>query len=286
MTLKTFSSMKSFFKENLKFGLFFNNNLVEIMLIDISNIETWLDKMDYFEFSKLLGVNHNPLSITLGYQSEDVGGKFNRIRITPIDVKHWKYKETKKFFPSETTDIRQIDLVKDIDDIIKLRFIHSFAEVQLECKQFETNELPPVEIKPILNFNETWVTLSAPNKKLIKPLEWLEILKQRQFDVSFRLYGGEPKDVNLVPEDYTGYFISKNDRINENLTGIFISAAKSTSNSMYNIFECQDSKSYDLWIELIDIFSEIENSEIMIGDVIINNKIWKNQFANQYKRRL
>jgi hypothetical protein len=114
----------------------------------------------------------------------------------------------------------------------------------------------------------------------------LKILKERQFDVSFRLYGGEPKDVNLVPEDYTGYFLAKNDRIKENVTGIFISAAKSASNSMYNIFECQDSKSYDLWIELIDVFSEIENSEIMIGDVLINKYIWKNQLAKQYKIRL
>ena len=107
------------------------------MIIDNNNIETWLDEMDYFEFSKLLGVNHNPLSITLGYPSEDIIGNYNRIRITPTDVKNWKYKETKKFFPSETTDIRQIDLVKGIDNIINLRFKHSFAEVHLECKQFE-----------------------------------------------------------------------------------------------------------------------------------------------------
>lgn len=256
------------------------------MIIDKDNIETWLDEMDYFEFSKLLGVNHNPLSITLGYPSEDTGGKYNRIKITPIVVKNWKYKETKKFFPSENTDIRQIDLVKSIDNNIELRFIHSFTVVQLECKKFETEELIPVEIKPKLNFNETRVTLAAPTKELIKPSEWMEILKGRQFNVSFRLYGGEPKDVNLIPEDYTGYFISKNDRIKENLTGIFVSAAKSANNSMYNIFECQDSKSYDLWIELIDIFSEIENSEIMIADVIINKKIWKNQFLNQYKSGL
>lgn len=97
--------------------------------------------MDYFEFSKLLVVNNNPLTIILGYPSEEIIGKYNRIRISPIDVKKWKYKEIKKFFPSETTDIRQIDLVKEIDNIIKLRFIHSFAEVQLECKQFETEEL-------------------------------------------------------------------------------------------------------------------------------------------------
>jgi hypothetical protein len=256
------------------------------MIIDNNNIESWLDEMDYFEFSKLLGVKHNPLSITLGYPSEDIIGKYNRIRITPIDVKKWKYKETKKFFPSEKTDIRQIDLVKGIDNIINLRFIHSFAEIHLECKLFETEELSPIEIKPKLNFNETWVTLSAPFKKLIKPSEWVEILKQRQFDISFRLYGGEPRDVNLVPEDYTGYFLSKNDRIRENLSGIFISAAKSSSNSMYCIFECQDAKSYDLWIELIDVFSEIENSEIMIGDVIINKISWKNQYANQFKSRL
>lgn len=256
------------------------------MRIDSNNIETWLNEMDYFEFSKLLVVNNNPLTIILGYPSEEIIGKYNRIRISPIDVKKWKYKETKKFFPSETTDIRQIDLVKEIDNIIKLRFIHSFAEVQLECKQFETEELSPIEIKPKLNFNETWVTLSAPNKNLIKPTEWLKILKERHFDVSFRLYGGEPKDDNLVPEDYTGYFLAKNDRIKESLTGIFISAAKSSNNSMYNILECQDSKSYDLWIELIDVFSEIENSEIMIGDVIINKMIWKSQLVNQYKTRL
>lgn len=256
------------------------------MRIDNKNIETWLTKMDYFEFSKLLGVNNNPLTIILGYPSEDIIGKYNRIRIRPIDVKKWKYKETKKFFPSETTDIRQIDLVKEIDNIINLRFVHSFAEVQLECKEFETEELSPIEIKPKLNFNETWVTLSAPNNNLIKPTEWLKILKERQFDVSFRLYGGEPKDVNSVSEDYTGYFLSKNDRIKECLTGIFISAAKSSSNSMYCIFECQDANSYDLWIELIDVFSEIENSQIMIGDVIINKKSWKNQFANHFKARL
>lgn len=256
------------------------------MIINNNNIETWLNEMDYFEFSKLLGVIHNPLSITLGYPSEDILGKYNRIRITPTDVKNWKYKETKKFFPSETTDLRQIDLVKGGDNLINLHFIHSFAEVQLECKQFGIEELDPIEIKPKLNFNETWVTLSAPSKKLIKPAEWVGILKQRQFDISFRLFGGEPKDVNLVPEDYTGYFLSKNDRIKENLSGIFISAAKSSSNSMYIIFECQDNKSYDLWIEIIDFFSEIENSEIMIGDVVINKKSWKNQFLNQYKSRL
>ena len=256
------------------------------MIIDNNNIETWLDEMDYFEFSKLLGVNHNPLSITLGYPSEDIIGNYNRIRITPTDVKNWKYKETKKFFPSERTDLRQIDLVKEVDNIINLRFIHSFAEVRLECKQFETEELNPIEIKPKLNFNETWVTLSAPPQNLITPSEWVEILKERKFDTSFRLYGGEPKDVTRILGDYTGYCIAKNCRIKENLTGIFISAAKSNNEGMYYIFECQDGESYDLWIELIDIFSEIENSTIMIGSVTFNNKLWKNQFLNQYKIRL
>lgn len=255
------------------------------MIVNKKNIETWLEEMDYFEFSRLLEINHNPLSITLGYLSDEVN-IYNRVRITPTEVKNWKYKETKKFFPSETTEIRQIELDKGIDDIFKLRLIHSFTEIQLECEQFETEEITPIEIKSKLNFNETWVTLTAPPQKLIKPEEWLEILKQRQFDVSFRFYGGEPKDVKLIVEDYTGFCISKNNRIRENPTGIFISAAKSTSDSMYYIFECQDSKSYDLWIELIDIFSEIENSRIMIGSVIFNKKVWKNQFVNQYKRRL
>jgi hypothetical protein len=57
------------------------------MRIDSNNIENWLNEMDYFEFSKLLGVTNNPLTIILGYPSEDIIGKYNRIRISPIEVK-------------------------------------------------------------------------------------------------------------------------------------------------------------------------------------------------------
>ena len=256
------------------------------MHIDINNIKAWMLEMDYFEFSKLLELEHNPLTITLGFHSDHSYEVYNRIRITPINVKHWIYPKTKKFFPSEATDIRQIDLLEDEGNIIKLRFIHSFSEIYLECQAIKIDDLMPIEIKPKLKFNETRVSLSTPNKKLFRPVEWLYFLKQRNFDASFRIYGGEPKDIESIPEDYTGYCISKNNRIKENLSGIFISIAKSSDNSSDIIFECQDPESYDLWIELIDIFSEIENSNIMIGDVQINNGQWKKQLYRQYKKGL
>ena len=255
-------------------------------MVNKKNIESWLEEKDYFEFSKLLEIDENPLSITLGYMSDNEVNKYNRVKILPVEVKEWKYNKSKMFFPSESTDIRNVEFDTSSTNSINLKFIHSFAEILLKCKQFETEELSAIEIRPKLNFNETWVTLSAPPQQLVTPSQWLKNLKERKFDASFRMYGGEPKEVHSIAENYTGYCISKNDRINENPVGVFVSAAKSTIESMYLILQCQDNKSYDLWIELIDIFSEIENSKISIGDISFNKKIWKSQYLNQYKERL
>lgn len=253
---------------------------------NIENIETWLEEMDYFEFSKLLEIQENPLSITLGFMHENDINLYNRIIIKPKEITNWQYNKSKKFFPSESTEIRQVELIDNPSSNINIKFVHSYSEIILECKSFEVENISPIKIKPKLRFNESWVTLSAPPQIAIKPIFWLKELKKRSINAVFRMYGDVAKDIKNIPEDYTGYCIAKHDRLNDNPTGIFISASKSNSESMYVILQCQDEESYDLWIELIDVFSELDKSTISIGDVNFNQTTWRNNYKNEYQKRL
>lgn len=120
---------------------------------------------------------------------------------------------------------------------------------------------------------------------MIKPQYWLENLTIRKFNASFRMFGDKAKSPEQISDNYTGYCIAKNDRLEEHPTGIFISACKVNDESMYLILECQDAKSYDLWIELIDIFSEISGASIQLGEVILNKTLWKNRIKREYLKK-
>lgn len=197
------------------------------------NIKSWLEEMDYFEFSILLEVEEDPLSITLGYSHQDDIKLYNRVKLIPKNIENWTFNKSKKFFPSATTEIRHVELLDNSSSNIHLKLVHSFNEVILECQATEFEELTPIAITPKLRFNETWVTLSLPPQQSIEPKYWLETLSDKKIQASFRLYGGEAKEIDKIATNYTGYSIAKDDRLKHNPTGIFVSASKTTTESTY-----------------------------------------------------
>ena len=243
------------------------------------DFQKWLADKDHLEYSILLEIQDRPLKITLGVQPDDLieEGQLERFVLTPLNVSSWTFEPT-------NTEIRLVE-INTSNPLIELTFFQSMTSFQLVCEQIEVKKISCIQKSRSLNFNETSVTLSLPPQPLISPHFWLKKLEALNMDCCFRYFGGEAINLKKIKEDYSGYFLIRRSRIKESPRGVFISTSKSNSDSMFLILDCQDPKSYELWIKMITIVSYLKNAQIMIDEQIMDGEFWRQNMEKEYKKK-
>lgn len=248
----------------------------------------WMEEMDYLQSARLVAVHDNPLEIRIAYPFYDgmvVDGVdvYRQFILRPQATTKWTYKPTKRFFASPNTEINMAEL-HESSPKIDLIFFHDIKDVRLICESIEIEEVEPIPIESGLTYNETSVGLSASLPAVLSPAFWLEEITARDIEACFRYYGGEELSLDKIPEDYSGYFLARKSRLSASHTGIFIGMSAPRNGRIYVGLECHDAPSYDLWVNLISIFSKLPDASVSIGKITMSGKEWVEKYEPRYRR--
>lgn len=213
--------------------------------------------------------------ITVGYQVEGnyVAGEPKTIKefdLKPKGINSWTYLNS-EFKPSYDWCIEGLDLV---ENDFGIRF-ETPSVFDLTCKSIEISE--PREIKTYTKpwLSEKEIFISVLIDSIPKPGFWINSFAKYSVNIGFRVYGDKIKELDKIPyPDYSGYFIQRLDRTNENERGIFINSISSKEKDLKMSFELDNSELKAEWNILYKIISNFKGLVVHSGNVSFNQKEW------------
>ena len=248
------------------------------MIIDNRNeLQDWLDLNDWFEdgYISMINSDSSNIEITLGLQTSGtyVAGEPKTLKefiIKPHGIKTWTYDKS-KFTPGYDWCIVNVAL---LDNGFGLKF-DTPSIFELTCDTIEISEPKIIETitKPWISEREFFV--AANRGEIPKPQYWIDSLKGKGFDVGFRYYSGDLKQIMDIPyPDYSGYYIQRLDRISKTEKGIFFKSLKQDNDKIRLSIELEDKDIDSIWKALQKIISTWSGLQVNCGNVTFNDNDW------------
>lgn len=248
-----------------------------MIITDRNKLESWLDQNYWFEdgFISKIEQDSNGLIITVGFQTKGtyVAGETMTIKefdLKPKGINKWTFSES-GFKPGYDWCIEGLDLVEN-DFGIRFETPNVF---ELTCTSIDISEPREIETftKPWISEREVFV--SATIDSIPKPDFWINSFKQYSANIGLRVYGDKIKETDKIPyPDYSGFFIQRPDRINENDKGIFIKSITQKGNDLHISFELEDTELKTEWNVLYKVISNLNGLKVNCGNVSFNQNEW------------
>jgi hypothetical protein len=248
------------------------------MIIDDRNkLQDWLDQNDWFEdgYISRINLDSSIIEITLGLQTSGtyVAGEPKTLKefIIKLHGVQTCTFDKSKFTPGYDWCIAHVELP---ENEFGLKFVTS-SIFELTCETIEISE--PKIIKTI---TKPWISdkgffVTAYRSEIPKPQYWIDSLKDLGFNVGFRYYRGELKQINDIPyPDYSGYFIQRLDRITKTEMGIFFKSLKQEKNKIRLSIELEDKEIDSIWKALKRIISTWKGLQVNCGNVTFIDDDW------------
>ena len=248
-----------------------------MIITDRNKLESWLDQNYWFEdgFISKIEQDSNGLIITVGFQIKGtyVAGEPMTIKefdLKPKGIRNWTFSDS-GFKPGYDWCIEGLDLVEN-DLGIRFETPNVF---ELTCESIDISK--PREIQ---TFTKPWISerelfISATIDSIPKPDFWINLFKQHSTNIGLRVYGDKIKETDRIPyPDYSGFFIQRPNRINENDKGIFIKSITQKGEDLHISFELSDSELKKEWTILFKIISNLNGLKVNCGNVSFNQNEW------------
>jgi hypothetical protein len=255
-----------------------------MIISDRNKLESWLDQNNWFEdgFISKIEQDSNGLIITVGFQIKGtyVAGEPMTIKefdLKPKRIKNWTFADS-GFRPSYDWCIERLDLIEN-DFGIRFETQNVF---NLTCDSIDISEPREFETltKPWLSEREIFI--SATVDSIPKPDFWINLYKQYFKNIGFRVHGDLIKETNKIPyPDYSGFFIQRPDRINENDKGILIKSIAQNGKYLNISFELYDTELKTEWNVLYRIISNFDGLKVNCGNVSFNQNEWLDFIATE-----
>lgn len=248
-----------------------------MIITDRNKLESWLDQNYWFEdgFISKIGQDSNGPIITVGFQLKGtyVAGEPMTIKefdLKPIGICNCTFSDS-GFKPSYDWCIRGLDLVEN-DFGIRFETPNVF---ELTCESIDVSEPRVIETytKPWLSEREIFISASIDS--IPRPDFWINSFKQYSANIGLRVLGDKITEYEKIPyPDYSGFFIQRPDRVNENDKGIFIKSIIQKDSDLHISFELDDAELKTEWTILFKIISNLNALNVSCGNVSFNQKEW------------
>lgn len=248
-----------------------------MIITDRNKLKSWLDLNNWFEDGYISKIEQSSkgLIITVGSQIKGtyVAGEPMTIKefdLKPKGIYIWTFADS-GFIPGYNWCIEGLDL---IENDLGIRF-ETPNVFELTCESIDISE--PREIETITKpwISEREVFVSATIDSIPKPDFWINSFKQYSTNVGLRVYGDKIKQTDKIPyPDYSGFFIQRPDRTNENDKGIFIKSITQKGSDLHISFVLDDNQLKTEWNILFKIISNLNGVKVNSGNVSFNQNEW------------
>ena len=143
---------------------------------------------------------------------------YQALRLTATDVYEWSTND--ETFSHETD--HAMEGVEPVEASVGFGFeLDVPTPVRLVAGAFECERLPEVTeaVRPWISNIELFVT--AAGAHLPSPADWVRAFASDGVAVAWRIYGGDARSPELVPRDYTGWFVERPSRLSQHDGGVF-----------------------------------------------------------------
>ncbi len=248
-----------------------------MIITERNKLESWLDQNYWFEdgFISKIEQKSNELIITVGFQLKGtyVAGEPMTIKefdLKPKQINSWTFSDS-VFKPSYNSCIEGLNLV---ENDFGIRF-ETYNVFELTCKSIDISEPRVIETFTKPWMSETEIFISAFIDSIPRPDYWIKNFEQRSINIGLRVYGDKIKETAKIPyPDYSGFFIQRQDRINKNDSGIFISSITENGREISFSFELQDFELKKEWNVLYNIIANFNGLNVTCGNVNFNQSEW------------
>jgi hypothetical protein len=145
----------------------------------------------------------------------------------------------------------------------------------LTCESIDISEPREIETYTKPWISEREIFISATKDSIPKPDFWINSFKQYSTNIGLRVYGDNIKKTDKIPyPDYSGFFIQRLDRVNENDKGIFIKSITQKDKDFHISFELDDTELKTEWNILYKVISNLNGLKVNCGNVSFNQNEW------------
>lgn len=249
--------------------------------IDLSD---WLAENDNFADGNIIEINENPLEIIVGLDIEgsykaNTKKKIQTYNIFPTEIICWTFDGTQTAI-GEDYCIESIEAISYKEKVC-LEFITT-EYFRLEAKSLiiEKGKIIETTYKPWISDSNIFATVRL--KVVPQPSFWTEKLREYGYNVSFRYFSGEAKQLEDVPyPDYQGYYLQLNNRIQISNEGIFFMHLHLENENLSLNIENKDKELSEVWYVLNKIIADLPNAQINSGNCEYTGEEWKQILQNR-----
>lgn len=248
------------------------------LITTYDKLNQWLEENDYFEDGHILRIEDHPLAITVGYTIKgnykaNTEKHIRSFTIAPNKILQWN-DSLYDLVPSDVGVIESIEPLEVESGIGLQFFMPTLATLVAESFNISEPEIIKTTFKPWVNTEHVFAT--APMDEIPKPIFWKQKLQEKGYDIVFRYYAGESKQIEQIPyPDYTGYFIQLADKVGDTQEGILIEYLSIENHEVSISFKKMDENLAHVWMNLTAILADIPKVKINCGNCEFTGDEWK-----------